>query len=59
MPVLTLAATAVTLAAPIPPDTVRAGQLAPEISAKSLSGKPITLSSLRGKVVLLDFWTTT
>lgn len=30
--------------------------LAPEISMKNPAGKTITLSSLRGKVVLIDFW---
>jgi cytochrome c biogenesis protein CcmG/thiol:disulfide interchange protein DsbE len=29
---------------------------APEISAGTLDGKPLTLASLHGKVVLLDFW---
>jgi peroxiredoxin len=31
---------------------------APEFSLKDLSGRPVTLSSLRGKVVLLNFWAT-
>lgn len=30
--------------------------VAPEISLKSPSGKKISLSSLRGKLVLIDFW---
>jgi thiol-disulfide isomerase/thioredoxin len=33
-----------------------AGQAAPEISLKDLSGKPVKLSDLKGKVVLVDFW---
>jgi peroxiredoxin len=33
-------------------------KLAPEFSLSSAEGKPITLSSYRGKVVLLDFWAT-
>ena len=32
------------------------GQKAPEIIQTSLDGKEIRLSSLRGKVVLIDFW---
>ena len=32
------------------------GSMAPEITMKDLSGKPFSLSSLRGKYVLVDFW---
>jgi peroxiredoxin len=32
------------------------GQPAPEIVGKDTSGKTVTLASLKGKVVLLDFW---
>jgi cytochrome c biogenesis protein CcmG/thiol:disulfide interchange protein DsbE len=32
--------------------------LAPDLSLPDLSGRTITLSSYRGKVVLLDFWAT-
>lgn len=32
------------------------GQMAPEIALKNPEGKVIKLSSLRGKVVLIDFW---
>lgn len=32
------------------------GQPAPEISVIGADGKPLTLSSLRGKTVYLDFW---
>lgn len=35
---------------------VKKGQPAPEISLPGLSDSTITLSSLKGKVVLLDFW---
>jgi cytochrome c biogenesis protein CcmG, thiol:disulfide interchange protein DsbE len=35
---------------------VEKGQTAPEIALKDLSGKAIKLSSLKGKVVLVDFW---
>jgi thiol-disulfide isomerase/thioredoxin len=41
---------------PRPPLTT--GTPAPELSITDLDGKPATLSSLRGKVVLLDFWST-
>jgi cytochrome c biogenesis protein CcmG, thiol:disulfide interchange protein DsbE len=32
--------------------------VAPDFTLTDLSGKPLTLSSYRGKVVLLDFWAT-
>lgn len=32
------------------------GQTAPEIALKTLSGESVKLSSLKGKVVLVDFW---
>ncbi|MBC7902271.1 MAG: TlpA family protein disulfide reductase [Gemmatimonadaceae bacterium] len=32
------------------------GSIAPEIILKNTSGVPVALSSLRGKVVLVDFW---
>jgi len=32
------------------------GNRAPEITLKNPEGKPISLSSLRGKLVLIDFW---
>lgn len=35
-----------------------AGNPAPEITGVDLNGNPVTLSSLRGKTVLLDFWAT-
>ena len=34
------------------------GKPAPELVLTDLSGKPVSLSTLRGKTVLLDFWTT-
>ena len=40
-----------TTAAPI-----EIGQMAPEIALQDINGKIITLSSLRGKYVLVDFW---
>ncbi|HLO58383.1 MAG TPA: TlpA disulfide reductase family protein [Bacteroidales bacterium] len=35
---------------------IEVGQRAPELSFKSPEGKEISLSSLRGKIVLIDFW---
>jgi thiol-disulfide isomerase/thioredoxin len=35
---------------------INIGEIAPEINLKSPDGKLIALSSLKGKVVLLDFW---
>ncbi|MDR1305146.1 MAG: DUF2092 domain-containing protein [Verrucomicrobiales bacterium] len=34
------------------------GQPAPEFTLTDLSGQPVSLSALRGKVVVLDFWAT-
>jgi thiol-disulfide isomerase/thioredoxin len=39
-----------------PPGIVRGGTPAPVFAAKTLDGQPADLSSLRGRVVLLDFW---
>jgi thiol-disulfide isomerase/thioredoxin len=36
--------------------SLEVGQKAPEIIQKSLDGKEIPLSSLKGKMVLVDFW---
>ena len=33
-----------------------ASKPAPPFTLKQLDGKPLSLSSLKGKVVLLDFW---
>ena len=41
-----------------PPLAVKAGDAAPEFALKDLDGKEVTLASLKGKVVLLDFWAT-
>jgi peroxiredoxin len=38
--------------------TVKVGQTAPEISLQQPNGKILSLSSLRGKLVLVDFWAT-
>ena len=37
---------------------VLTGQKAADFALKSLDGQPVELSSLRGKVVVLDFWAT-
>jgi peroxiredoxin len=38
------------------PGQVTEGQVAPDFTLPDIDGKPFTLSSLRGKYVLLDFW---
>lgn len=35
---------------------LEAGQAAPAIQLKDLSGKPVSLASFKGKVVIIDFW---
>lgn len=35
---------------------IKIGNKAPEITENSQSGKPLKLSSLAGKIVLIDFW---
>lgn len=35
------------------------GQAAPDFTLPDLSGREVTLSALRGQVVLLNFWGTT
>ena len=35
---------------------VQKGDMAPDFTLKDLNGKPVTLSQLRGKVVVLNFW---
>lgn len=39
-----------------PSGPIEVGQMAPEIALQDPNGKIITLSSLRGKYVLVDFW---
>jgi peroxiredoxin len=39
-------------------DAASSGAKAPDFDLKTLSGESIRLSSLRGKVVLIDFWST-
>jgi thiol-disulfide isomerase/thioredoxin len=37
-------------------DTLRTGAPAPEFQLKSNSGKPVSLASLKGQIVLVNFW---
>jgi peroxiredoxin len=37
---------------------LKPGDVAPLFETKTLDGKPISLTDLKGKVVLLDFWAT-
>ena len=41
-----------------PPPPLPAGTPAPNFATRTVGGKPLTLKSLRGKVVLLDYWAT-
>lgn len=38
------------------PVQIEEGVVAPDFTLNDVNGKPLTLSSLRGKYVLLDFW---
>lgn len=40
------------------PATVKIGDKAPEVRLVNLGGQPVTLSKLRGKAVVLNFWAT-
>lgn len=35
---------------------MRPGQIAADLSLPDLNGKPVSLSELKGKVILIDFW---
>src|SRR5262249_7441647 len=43
---------------PTPPPAPVAGAPAPDFTLNSLAGQPVTLSGLRGQVVLVNFWAT-
>jgi thiol-disulfide isomerase/thioredoxin len=43
---------------PAPPPPLAAGTRAPALRIKTISGKSLSLHSLRGRVVLIDFWAT-
>jgi thiol-disulfide isomerase/thioredoxin len=38
------------------PEPTEIGNVAPDLKLEDTAGKIVTLSSLRGKYVLLDFW---
>lgn len=42
----------------MPPPPLPAGTAAPAFRTVTLQGKPLSLASLRGKVVLIDYWAT-
>lgn len=42
--------------APAAPGEARTGLMAPDFTARDLSGHDVSLSALRGKPVLIDFW---
>lgn len=44
--------------APERPALLSPGTLAPDFTAFDLQGKPVTLSQLKGKAVIIDFWAT-
>jgi thiol-disulfide isomerase/thioredoxin len=56
--VVLLAITTLAQGAPASPSAISAGAKAPDFTLKDRAGKEWKLSSLRGKVVLLDFWAT-
>lgn len=41
-----------------PPPPLAPGTTAPQFATKTVSGQSLTLKSLRGKVVLIDYWAT-
>ncbi len=44
------------VAANVPASGTKIGSIAPDFTMNDINGKPFTLSSLRGKYVLVDFW---
>ena len=40
-----------------PPPMLKAGTVAPDLTVEDRDGKPLKLSDMRGKVVVVDFWT--
>ena len=51
-----VAVTGLSAQTPKPVEGLEVGNIAPELKFKSPEGKEIALSSLRGKIVLIDFW---
>lgn len=54
--ILTFFLTSLTIAAWAQTEGTRVGNKAPEIEGKTPDGKTLKLSSLKGKLVLIDFW---
>jgi peroxiredoxin len=46
------------LETPEPRKLVAAGQMAPDFTLQTIDGETVSLSDLRGRVVVIDFWTT-
>jgi hypothetical protein len=56
--VLLLGATFLTIATAVDAEVVAPGKAAPEIAAGAwINSEPLTMRALRGRVVLVDFWT--
>ena len=55
VPVLPASAQGMTV---MPPPPLSAGTRAPAFRTQTVNGRPLSLASLRGKVVLLDYWAT-
>jgi peroxiredoxin len=53
-----LAFVALLLGACSAPDVVTVGKRVPDYAARDLEGRPVSLASLRGEVVLLNVWAT-
>jgi peroxiredoxin len=56
MPALPLSSVAEELPSPYAVEKVVMGQKAPEFTLKDMEGRPVSLSSYRGRAILLVFW---